>query len=102
MNIEISTERLDMDIRTMQDQVDALYNAQTQVFRCLENLNAMWDGTANQVFIAQTNLDRGKLEVLLQNLRNLIECMEYAKSEYQRCQSDVDDKISGLRLSSDT
>lgn len=102
MNIEISTERLDADISKMQENLDNLRNAKDQVYRCLEQLNTMWDGMAKFAFNAQTQKDRMELLGLLNNLNNLIECMEYAKAEYIRCNEDVNSKIASIRLSNDT
>ena len=102
MNIEINTDHLSRDIATMKEQVANLREAQTQVYRCLEQLNTMWEGQAQQVFNMQTMLDRMTLRMLLQSLDNLTECMEYAKGEYEHCRSDVNDKIASIRLSGDT
>ena len=102
MNIEISTPRLGNDISQMQEKLNNLITAKTQVYRCLENLNTMWDGTANTVFMAQTRIDEAVLQGLINNLDNLIDCMEYAKREYERCTEEVNSKIAAIRLSNDT
>lgn len=102
MNIEISTSWLDNDITRMQERLDNLTAAKDQVYRCLENLNSMWEGAAQQTFITQTRIDEMVLRGLINNLNNLIECMEYAKSEYEKCTEEVNSKIAGIRLSNDT
>lgn len=99
MNLEISTERLDTDINKLQENLDNLRAAKDQVYRCLEQLNTMWDGIAKMTFQAQTIMDEQVLAGLLANLDNLIACMEYAKSEYNRCNEDVNSKINSIRLS---
>lgn len=102
MNIEISTEQLNSDISTMQERLDNLIAAKDQVYRCLENLNGMWEGVAQMTFTMQTRMDYMFFQGLINNLNNLIECMEYAKSEYEKCHSEVNDKIASIRLSGDT
>jgi len=102
MNIEISTERLDADINKMQENLDNLRAAKDQVYRCLKQLNTMWDGMAKMTFSMQTRMDEMVLTGLLGNLNNLIECMEYAKSEYVQCNEDVNSKIASIRLSGDS
>lgn len=102
MNIEISTERLDADINKMQENLENLRNANQQVMRCLEQLNTMWEGKAHLVFTNQTRMDQIILLHLTENIGNLIECMEYAKSEYIRCNEEVNSKIASIRLSNDT
>lgn len=102
MNIEISTEHLNRDIAKMQERLDNLIAAKDQVYRCLENLNGMWEGSAKQSFNLQTRIDYMFFQGLINNLKNLIECMEYAHGEYGKCHSDVNDRIASIRLSGDT
>lgn len=102
MNIEISTEHLGQDIGTMQSQLDALNAARQQVFRCVENLNTMWDGAAHSVFVMQTLRDSMKFQQLMNKLQNLVECLEYAQTEYNKCSDSVNEKIASIRLSNDT
>lgn len=102
MNIEISTEHLSNDISTMQSRVEELENAKTQVFGCLDNLNGMWLGSAHDAFVAQTGVDSEELNGLIKNLNNLIECMQFAKTEYEKCQDDVSSKIAAILISGDS
>lgn len=102
MNIEISTPNLATDISRMQERLNDLVVAKDQVYRCLETLNTMWDGTANTIFMAQTRIDQMVLQGLIRNLNELIECMEYAHSEYEKCNDSVNSKIASIRLSNDT
>lgn len=102
MNIEISTPWLDNDITRMQEQLDNLVAAKNQVYRRLESLNSMWEGAAQYIFINQTRIDETVLQGLVNNLNNLIECMQYAKSEYERCNDEVNSKIAGIRLANNT
>ena len=102
MQIEISTEHLSRDISTISQQLEALKSAQKNVFTCLEQLSTMWDGQAHSKFQYQVLLDNNRLTKMMNEINNLIECMQYAKQEYEKCHDTVYDKISGLRLSSDT
>ena len=99
MIIEIDTDRLNADITGMRDHLDALNRAQEQIYGCLENLRAMWQGPAQSAYYIQTQNDQAALQGLMRNVNNLIGCMEYAKSEYDRCGDEVLDKIASIRLS---
>lgn len=101
MNIEIKTEELSNDISNMRNCVGDLNNAKTQVFSCLDSLNGMWVGSAHDAFVAQTAVDAQELKALIDNLNELIECMEYAKTEYDNCQSSVNDAVAAIQLSGD-
>lgn len=102
MNIEISTPYLNADISRMQESLDALVNAKTQVYRCLENLSTMWEGPAHSVFTAQTRTDEMELQGLISELDDLISCLRFATQEYDRCTDEVDSKIASIRLSNGT
>lgn len=102
MNIEISTDHLGVDIRSVRDQIDDLNNAKERVLNQLMELNNMWEGAAHDVFASQVVNDAQMLMNLINSLRNMADCMEYAKTEYERCHEDVMSKIASIRLSNDT
>lgn len=102
MNIEISTNNLSSDIVRMRQHHEGLTQAKELIYAQLEELNSMWDGPAKKTFTVQAYRDQLTLNALLNNLNHLIECMEYAKSEYIRCHEDVNRKIASVRLSGDT
>ena len=101
MYIEISTQQLSGDISKMENHVGQLEAIKRQVFSCLEGLNSMWIGPTHDSFEAQVRVDHEVLEGLLQSLHNLIECMQYAKSEYENCQGRVSENITAIQLSGD-
>ena len=102
MNIEISTERLHADIQNMQGQLGTLQQAVRQVYGCLDELNTMWEGPANRAFRTQTSNDHAVCVEMLETIGDLIECMEYAKEQYDMCHDAVNDKINSIWLSEDT
>lgn len=51
-------------------------------------------------FLATNGVVRG-MEALIDNLNEMIGCMEYAKTEYENCQSGVNDGIAAIQLSGD-
>lgn len=101
MRIEIDTRQLSADIKTVEDRKNALSEARGQVFRCMEQVNAMWEGEAHDRFLRQMAADDRMLLELQGNIENLIECMKFARNEYDKCTDTVADKIAQIRLSSD-
>ena len=102
MRIEVDTQQLSADIRTLEERKEALANSKQQVFRCMENINTMWEGAAHDKFLQQVLLDSLMLNELIGNIGHLVECMEHAKDEYGKCSDAVAQKISAIRLSNDT
>lgn len=99
MIIEIDTDRLNADIAQMQAHLEELNAAQERIYGSLETLRSMWQGPAQMAFYSQTRTDRVALQGLMRNLKNLIECMEYAKAEYNRCGDEVQERIAAIWLS---
>lgn len=102
MNIEISTPRLENDVRKLQDELERLSAAKDRVYQCLNRLDSMWEGSAKNVFKNQIRVDAMVFLSLISNLNNMIDCMSYAKTEYEKCSEEVDSKIARIRLSNDT
>ena len=98
MKIEISTEQLSGDISAMQNCLERLENAKTNMFSCIEQLNGMWMGSAHDAFVIQTRNDTQQIEELLENLQEMIACMEYAKTEYENCAASVEDKSASIQI----
>lgn len=101
MNIEISTPRLENDIRSLQENLERLSVAKDRVYQCLENLDSMWTGIAKEVFKTQVRTDAAVFLSLISNLNNMIDCMTYARTEYEKCNDEVESKIARIRLAND-
>lgn len=101
MRIEIDTQYLSNDIKTMEEQKADLQKSKQLVFACMDEVNAMWEGQAHDQFLVQVMLDSQRLDALLSSINNLIECMQHAKAEYEKCSDAVSDKIASLRMSND-
>lgn len=99
MNIEISTEQLTVDVGRMREQTSQLDAARVRVFSCLEELSGMWVGAAHDAFQAQVQVDSELLKELVDELNQLIECMEYARTQYDICESEAENAVTAIRLS---
>lgn len=99
MNIEISTEQLTVDIRGMREQISQLDSSRVRVFNCLEELSGMWVGTAHEAFRTQTELDSQQLKDLIDELNQLVDCVEYARTQYDICENEAEKAVAAIRLS---
>jgi WXG100 family type VII secretion target len=98
MNIEINTETLNRDVATMTEQLETLNAAVDGMYSCVEELNAMWSGAAHDVFVSEIAVDKEIFSALNSEIQNLIECMEYAKNQYDNCESEVDSLIAAIKV----
>ncbi len=96
--IEISTERLQDDIDRM-TECEGRARRQTQkMFAAMKELDSMWDGPANEAFRRQFEADYRTMLGLCDEVRALIECMEFAKKEYDQCEAAVYAAVAALNI----
>ncbi len=96
--IEISTEQLQSDINKMTEQQEEALKNTDQMFSTMKELDSMWDGVANEAFQAQFEADYEAMKELCEEVRTLISCMEFAKKEYDQCESAVADAVAAIRV----
>ncbi len=62
----------------------------------MAELDSMWDGPANEVFMAQFGQDVQYAQELCNMVQKLTECMEYAKKQYDICDGEVSALIASI------
>lgn len=96
--ITVDTSILAGDIDELQT---ALANAQRQLeemFDKVAELDTMWDGPANEAFNRQFGNDHENAKNLCKTIASLIECMVYAKEQYDLCENEVNDIVSAITI----
>ena len=100
--IEIETNSLTSDIRTMQDEVGEAERQTNQMFEAMAELDQMWDGPANAAFNRQFQIDYERMKSMCSEVRHLISCMEYARDQYDQCEDEVYRAVAAIRLEGGT
>lgn len=95
-HISIDTSILSSDISSLNSQVKEARNQMNQMVNSMIELDAMWDGEANQEFVKQFQYDVESAEGLFESLEQIIESIEYAKKEYDKCDNDVEGIIASI------
>lgn len=96
--ISINTSILSSDIEVMQQQLNVVKSDLDKMYDAVRVLDSMWDGPANEAFNAQFQLDRNDMTALCDTIQKIINCMEYAKKEYNSCEADVSSIISSIAI----
>lgn len=97
-HIEIETSSLSSDIKSMTEKTNNVENQINEMFDSMAELDTMWDGSANEAFRNQFQIDYQTMKELIKEVRYLISCMEYAKKRYEECEDDTYALISSIRL----
>lgn len=96
--IAVNTGTLASDIAALQNAIRAAEKSLNDMFREMQELDAMWDGPANQEFIRQFVIDHENAKALCETVRSLAECMEYARGQYDSCENQVNSIVSAISI----
>ncbi len=94
--IDINTESLSKDIESLQITLNSVKEEMRDVFTKIQELDMMWDGPANQEFMKQFGADSTFMTELCSTIQALLECMEYARKQYDSCDDAVRSMISSI------
>ena len=96
--IAINTSTLSGDIERLQQQLNEIRNDLNRMYNAFRVLDSMWDGPANQAFNIQFNKDQNDMTELCNTVQKIIDCMEYAKKEYNSCEAEVSGIIASIAI----
>lgn len=96
--IEVETPSLEGGVNELKTALDNMKKHVTEVYEGVQELDAMWDGPANEAFVKQFTDDYNACMELYEELAELVECMRYAREEYDRCEQSVGSLIDGITI----
>ena len=96
--ISINTSTLSGDIDKLQQQLNIIRNDLSKMYQAVHTLDTMWDGPANAAFNMQFNKDKNDMTELCNTVQRIIDCMEYAKKEYNSCEGEVSGIIDSIAI----
>ena len=95
---EISIQKLNTDIARAKGCVNYINTNLKTMFGEITELDAMWDGTANNAFNIQFKNDYEMMQDVCKNLKRLIESLEFSKQEYIKCEQQVGSAIRSMKF----
>ena len=96
--IEISTEQLNTDIQTVQENINKIKSEISALTEEVSKLNGMWSGPANQVYNQQAAEDFAKINSLMEAIGKFEQHMEFAVQQYNKCEQSVAEKVAAIRI----
>lgn len=96
--IEIETVQLNNDRQTVQENIRKIGDELEHLSESVGRLNGMWSGPANAAYNQQTGHDFEEMNRLLTEIADFVQCMEFAASEYVKCEDSVADSVAGIRI----
>lgn len=97
---EIATniETMRKDISELEDLLSMARGTIDKVYAEMTQLDAMWDGDANETFNVQVRKDIEFGREVCDTVNEIINCMEYANSEYNKCENEIGNIIASIRI----
>lgn len=96
--IAVDTSTLFGDIQELRAALSAVRSQLSDMFGQITELDAMWDGPANAEFNRQFRIDHENAENMCKMVESLIECMEYAKDQYNSCENEVNSNVASIQI----
>lgn len=96
--ITINTDTLASDIAELNSALETARRTLSDMFTQIQELDAMWDGPANDEFNKQFANDHENAKGLCATVKSLIACMEYAREQYNSCENQVNGIVSAIRI----
>ncbi|MFT3952521.1 MAG: WXG100 family type VII secretion target [Oscillospiraceae bacterium] len=86
---DVDTDRLLSDIGKLDEALVRLRQASAQTSDAVTELDAVWEGTANDAFVAQYQKGHVELEQYFQELEHFCGSLKTAKQKYTKCERAV-------------
>lgn len=96
--IAISTDNLGRDIERFRGLLRELKQNKSKMVEEISELNTMWKGPANDTFVKQFQSDCISFDNLCKTIEEMIQAMEHAKTEYEKCDNKVNSLVRAIRI----
>ena len=94
MEIRVNTDNMRSTATVFQEKINDWNSLVQQLWSLMEELDAMWDGDANEAFNALVTEDKPKFERLAQMMETYKTAIDTAASKYDSVEAEVKNIVS--------
>lgn len=94
--IGVDTAVLIANIRELQSKLAASRSQLSKMTTSVNELSTMWQGKAQTEFVKQFSEDVEMTEDMFATVESIIESMEFAKNEYDLCESEIGELVATI------
>ena len=96
--IAVNTSTLTNDMDALQTTLVSVRTQLDDMFNQVAELDTMWDGPANEEFNRQLGNDYENAKNLCETIESIIECMKFARDQYNTCENEVNGIVSAITI----
>ncbi len=97
--IKVNTVSLNKTKSEVQAKLDKIRSDMGKISENMSILNSMWTGDAHEAFVQTVGEDVSFLMEVCDSLQNIISYESNAVSEYNKCEQQVSEIISQIKIS---
>lgn len=96
--LKVDTSTLKNDAAEIRRLTDNAVANLKKMYAGMTELDAMWDGLANQAFMAQFQADQQEFQNICDEIIRLSEDMNAASGKYNNCENQVYATVSSINI----
>jgi len=96
--IEVSIVNLKQDETSMNELVIDLKNIASEIEVIMAELNCVWSGDSQKVFMSKYETDRQEIKDMLEDISVAVELLEKAKDVYSKCEEHIYQAVSAVQI----
>ena len=96
--IATDTDLMNTDLASLKESLTEARNQLEKMVREIEELDRSWDGPANDRYVIECAKDYESSNDLFKTVDNILECMSFARKEYDKCEMTVAGIISSISV----
>ena len=98
MKLNVNTESLTKSISTGEEYMKKIKSEMEGLFKCADELESMWDGSASEEFCKQIAKDKELSELILKDISEMLGSMQKSNKLYDSCETAVSSKIDKIKM----
>ncbi|MCD8347692.1 MAG: WXG100 family type VII secretion target [Lachnospiraceae bacterium] len=96
--IEVNIGTLSSDIQDLNSWAQKAREDLAGLEEAIESLNASWEGSAHDAFMAQYSQDQATMTEALNTLDKFLDSAINARDEYAKCEQSVEELVNAIQV----
>ena len=96
--IRVNTDSLNQTKKNLQEKLNSIRKAISDISEDMNTLNSMWMGEAHDAFVANTDSGIQFLNNVCDGIQGIINYEENAVTEYNKCEQQVAELIRQMQI----